>query len=312
MHASTRSARIGVALSSRTPCTIDVIIGQARRLIDAGVRSAWFGQRLDYDAISLAAIVGREVAGLIVGTSAVPVLGRHPLVVSSQAQTAQAATEGRFQLGLALGSRALAQGVLGLDFERSITGLREYLLVVRAVLEEGAVDFTGETVSARSPSGVSVPGAHPITPVLVAAMAPQALRAAGELSAGTLTFLAGPRTLAEHIVPVISKAAREAGRPAPRIVALVPGVVSANADAARPMMARHVSHFERVPSYRRVLDLEGCASAVDQAVIGDEAVVAAAVRRYLDAGATEVVFTQTDALGPVDQLLTWKVLGELG
>lgn len=37
-------------------------------------------------------------------------------------------------------------------------------------------------------------------PVLVAAMGPQALRVTGELADGTLPYLAGPKTLRDHIV----------------------------------------------------------------------------------------------------------------
>ncbi|MCW2871870.1 MAG: class F420-dependent oxidoreductase, partial [Streptomyces oryziradicis] len=34
-------------------------------------------------------------------------------------------------------------------------------------------------------------------------------------------------------------------------------------------------------------------------------------RRYFDAGATEVVLTQTDLAGDADRLRTWRLLGEL-
>ncbi|MEV0067454.1 hypothetical protein [Amycolatopsis sp. NPDC050768] len=57
-------------------------------------------------------------------------------------------------------------------------------------------------------------------------MGPEALRVTGELADGTLPYLAAPRVLGEHIVPAITKAADEAGRPAPRIVAFVAGTVT--------------------------------------------------------------------------------------
>jgi alkanesulfonate monooxygenase SsuD/methylene tetrahydromethanopterin reductase-like flavin-dependent oxidoreductase (luciferase family) len=52
-------------------------------------------------------------------------------------------------------------------------------------------------------------------------MGPRALRAAGELADGTLTYLAGPRTIEEFIAPTIARAAADAGRPPPRIIASV-------------------------------------------------------------------------------------------
>ncbi|MET9540060.1 hypothetical protein ABZY16_21520, partial [Streptomyces sp. NPDC006553] len=55
----------------------------------------------------------------------------------------------------------------------------------------------------------------------------------------------------------------------------------------------------------------GAAGAAEIAVIGDEETVAAEVRRYREAGATEVVFTATELNGEDDRVRTWNLLGEL-
>jgi hypothetical protein len=44
-----------------TPNYVDAVVDLAREAVTAGLRSAWFGQRFDYDAAALAALVGREV-----------------------------------------------------------------------------------------------------------------------------------------------------------------------------------------------------------------------------------------------------------
>ncbi|WP_030693036.1 LLM class F420-dependent oxidoreductase [Streptomyces globisporus] len=304
---------LGVTLSSTSrQLPIDDTVRLAREAHDAGLHSAWFGQSFAYDSPSLAAIVGREVPGLQVGTSAIPVFGRHPLLVSSQAQTAQAATGGRYHLGLALGTRHLTETAFGLPYQRPIGLLREFLTALRPLLETGEADFHGELLTATTPYPAAVPGAdRPPVPVLVAAMGPQALRVSGELADGVLPFLAGPRALAEHIVPAVTAAADAAGRPAPRIVALVPGVVTADAEGVRQRAAEALALYERIPSYQRAIALSGADRAAGLAVIGDEETVAAEVRRYREAGATEVVFTATDLGGEDDRRRTWKLLGEL-
>ncbi len=182
---------------------------------------------------------------------------------------------------------------------------------MRELLETGSTDFHGELLAAAPPMPAGLPGAEPPTPVLVAAMAPQALRVSGELADGILPYLAGPRTLGEHIVPAVTAAARNAGRPAPRIVAFVAGVVTDDTDGARRAALEQLAFYEQVPSYRRVIGLEGASRAGDLALIGSEETVAAGVQRYFDAGATEVVFTQTDLAGSADRLRTWRLLGEL-
>lgn len=305
------SMTLGVTLGSTAVLrTVDSTVRLAREARDAGLHSAWFGQSFAYDSPSLAAIVGREVSGLQVGTSAIPIFGRHPLLVSSQAQTAQAATGGRYHLGLALGTKHLTETGFGIPYERPIGLLREFLTALRPLLETGGADFHGELLTATTPYSAAVPGAEPAVPVLVAAMGPQALRVSGELADGILPFLAGPRALGEHIVPAVTAAAA-AGRPAPRIVALVPGVVTADAEAVRESAAEALALYERIPSYRRAVELSGASRAAEIAVIGDEETVAAEVRRYREAGATEVVFTATELSGEDDRRRTWKLLGEL-
>ncbi|MFE2531233.1 LLM class F420-dependent oxidoreductase [Streptomyces sp. NPDC059371] len=303
---------VGVALNaSDAQNQVDASVHLAQEAAAAGLRSVWFGQTFGADSPQLAALVGRAVPELHVGTSAIPVFGRHPLLVSSQAQTAQAATHGRYHLGLALGTKLLTETGFGLPFERPIARLREFLTVLRQLTETGTADFRGELLSATTPLSARVPGAESGVPLLVAAMGPQALRVSGELADGILPYLAGPRALAEHIVPAVTASAEAAGRPAPRIVALVPGVVTGDVDAVRAKATESLSFYEQIPSYARVIELSGGRRAADLAVIGDEKTLEAEVRRYRDAGATEVVFSATEIAGAADRRRTWALLGEL-
>ena len=306
---------IGIALSpfalDQSANAVDAAVDLGRSAAAAGLSSVWLGQTFSHDSLLVAAVIGREVPGIEVGTSVVPVPGRHPLLVASQAQTAQAATGGRFTLGLGLGARALSERAFGAPFDRPATRLREFLTALRSILDTGAVDFRGETLTAATPMPAAVAGATPTVPVLVAAMGPRALSATGELADGTLPFLVGPEALAEHIVAPLTAAAASAGRPRPRVVVLVPGVVTADAAAARAAAEAKTAFYDSIPSYRRVIELSGARRAAELVVYGDEEIVAARVADYFAAGATEVVFSQTDLTTPEDQQRTWRLLGEL-
>ncbi|MEV0976161.1 LLM class F420-dependent oxidoreductase [Streptomyces sp. NPDC049915] len=291
--------------------TVDEVVRQAREARASGVKSVWFGQTFGYDSPTLAAVVGREVPDIHLGSSALPVFGRHPLLVSSQAQTVQAATGGRYHLGLALGTKLFTEGAFGLPFERPVGRLREFLLALRQLTETGRADFEGELITARTPLPASVPGAEPVVPLLVAAMGPQALRVAGRLADGILPYLAGPRALEQHIVPALTRAAEEAGRPRPRVVAFVPGVVTGDPDRVRATAHEALGFYQQIPSYARVIEQSGAAHPVDLAAIGDDKHLAETVRRYRDAGATEVVVTASELGGPDDRLRTWEVVGDL-
>jgi F420-dependent oxidoreductase-like protein len=246
-----------------------------------------------------------------VGTSAVPIFARHPILVSSQAQTTQAATHGRYTLGLALGSKATTETAFGVPYDRPIARLREFLIALRALLADGSAEFRGDILTAVTPMPAAVAGATPPVPVLVAAMGPQALRVTGELADGTLPLFATPQVLARHIVPAVAGAAARAGRGSPRIAVLVPGVVTRDVEAAREAAVTATAFYDRVPSYQRMTALAGASRTAELVTLGDEQVITAAVRDYFDAGATEVIFTQTNLLGDDARLRTWRLLGEL-
>lgn len=295
---------------AETGNAVDTAVEVARRAADSGVGSVWFGQRFDHDAISLATVVGHEVPQLQVGVSAVPIFARHPILVASQAQTAQAATHGRFHLGVALGAKSLIEAAFGITYERPVARLEQFLKALRELTTSGTADLRGDLITATPPLSTTVPGAPP-SPLLVAAMGPRALEVTGRLADGTLPFLAGPRALSEHIAPTITAAARDAGRPPPRIVALVASVVTDDVETARARAYDDLAFYETIPSYRRALDLSGATRAGDLALIGNEETVDAGIQEYLAAGATEIVLSHTNMVGEESRSRTWRLAGEL-
>jgi len=138
----------------------------------------------------------------------------------------------------------------------------------------------GLTLTAFSPYQ-AYPGPAPVItgppPVLVAALGPQMLRLAGRHADGTALWMGGAQYLASDAVPTITAAAREAGRAAPRVVAGLPVCVTDNADAVRAEVNATFARYGQLPSYRAVLDKGGAAGPADVALIGDEAVVLAAL-----------------------------------
>jgi F420-dependent oxidoreductase-like protein len=303
---------IGLTLSP-TPSknAVDHYVEVASMAADAGVGAIWISQFFEVDALSMAALIGHAVPDVAVGTAVVPVYPRHPLVVAAQALTAQAASHGRFRLGLGLGSPPLVERVYGTEVVRPIRHAREYLAALRSAMETGEVDLRGETLTAVAPMPVVVPGAEVPPPILFASVGEQSLRLAGELADGTFPYLASPATLAESIVPTISAAAASAGRPAPRIVMVVPAIVTSDVGGVRDRAAAHMAFYDDVPAARVSLRREGAAHAHELAVIGDEETVAAAIERYFEAGATEVSIAYTDIGTPEEQARTIALLGRL-
>ncbi|ATY15533.1 TIGR03564 family F420-dependent LLM class oxidoreductase [Amycolatopsis sp. AA4] len=293
---------VGLTLPAlpRDPITVTEVLNQAREAEEAGAASIWFAQLPSgHDALAVAALAGQVTSRVEIGTSVVPIYPRHPLVLAAAARTASEVTDGRFTLGIGLGAKNFLEPVYGTPYPPPVRHLREYLTVLRALFAGEQVDFTGSTVEVH----LSEPA--PATPisVLVAAMGPQALRVTGELADGTLPYLASPRALSNLIVPGIG--------PGKRVIAAVPAVVTSDVEAVRERAAQELGFYGSIPSYQRVLKEGGVENAAELVLIGDEETVAAGVQRYFDAGATDVLLTQTALHTDEDRRRTWRLTGEL-
>jgi F420-dependent oxidoreductase-like protein len=261
--------------------------GHVKGAIEAendGFDCAWYPQIFTADVMTAIAVAGSQTQRVELGTSVVPVYTRHPVAMAQQAASVQAATGGRFSLGIGLSHAPVVEGMWGMSYDRPAVYMREYLSVVRALLETGRADLDGEVMKVHA--SLQHPLPKPL-PVLIAALAPVMLRLAGTTADGTITWMVGPKTLESHIVPRLTKAAAEAGRPRPRVVACLPVAVTDDVAAARERAARSFAVYGSLPNYQRVLGIEGAAGPAEVSIVGDEAEVERQLREFASAGATE-------------------------
>ena len=189
-------------------------------------------------------------------------------------------------LGIGLSHKIVIEDMFGYDFGRPILHMREYLAVLLPLLDKQPVSFSGATV--RANIGLTTPSPGRV-PVVVAALGAQMLRLAGEQTDGTILWMTGPATVRDHIVPVITAAAENVGRPSPRVVCILPVCVTDDPDRARERAARVFAIYGDLPSYRAMLDREGAAGPADVAIVGDEDAVAAQIGSLAEAGVTDFV-----------------------
>jgi F420-dependent oxidoreductase-like protein len=277
--------RIGIGIDERG-YTLGQVLNAARAAASAGIGTFWMGQHADWDPLLALTLAAREVPGIGVGTAIALTYPRHPLTLAAEALSVQAATGNRLTLGVGLSHQPVIEGQYGYSYQRPARHLREYLSALGPLLRGESIDYQGETLRAKG--AVAVAGAKPPA-LLVAALGPALLRIAGELADGTITNWAGPKVLDEHVVPTISAAARAAGRPAPRVLAMVMVSVTSDPDGVRDWVAGHFGLAATLASYRAILDRGGAAGVADMVVAGDTTAVEAELRRMADAGATEFV-----------------------
>ena len=276
--------RIGLGLE--TGGTVDEVVARAGALAATGVSSLWASQIFGWDTLTALAVVGRDVPEVELGTAVIPVHPRHPTMLAAQALTVQSASGGRLTLGIGLSHQVVVEGMWGFSFDRPAQYMREYLSILVPMLHGEQVSFQGEVLRTNTLGPLDAPGAA-APPVVVAALGPVMLGIAARQAQGTITWMVGPVTLAEHIVPTITAAAAEAGRPAPRVVVTLPVCVTDDVDTGRRRAARIFDVYGQLPSYRAMLDREKVAGPADVAIVGDEDAVAEGIARFATAGATE-------------------------
>lgn len=264
---------------------VDTALEHMARSRDDGFDSYWLAQTTLLDALTVLAAGGaRGAAPAEVGTAVVATFPRHPTALAIQALTVQALVPGRLVLGIGVSHRPTVEDRLGMAFDRPVRHVADYLSVLEGLLVDGRVAYRGEVFTAEV-EGVRPPVEVPS--VMVAALGPQMLRLAGARTDGTILWMVGPRTIRDHVAPVIRDAAAAAGRRPPRIVCSLPVCVTDEPARVRAFAADVFAGYGDLPSYRAMLDREGAAGPGDVCVVGDEAAVAHALDELADAGATD-------------------------
>ena len=267
---------------------LDDAIAQVKDIKARGFKTAWLAQIFGMDALTAITVMGREVPDIEFGTAVIPTYPRHPQMLAMQALTTQAAIGNRLALGIGLSHQLVIEGMYGMSFDKPARHMREYLSILKPLLDGENVQTSGDTLTWRGMGPLDIRGAEP-PQVLLAALAPRMLELAGSVADGTVTWMTGPTTVGDHIVPSINKAAESAGKPTPRVGVGLPVCITNDPDGARAEAATLFAIYGQLPSYRAMLDREGAEGPADVAIVGDEETVAKGIRRVADAGATDFV-----------------------
>lgn len=262
-----------------------------------GFGSYWLAQTGGVDALTVFASHGENGSDLNLGTAVIPTWVVHPQVLAGQALTTQAAVGGRLILGLGLAHEPSVTGFWKLAWERPVRQMIDFLDVLQPLLAEGSVAHDGHFWSYQG----QIPRITDEPPkVMIAALGEQMLRLAGRRTDGTILWCVGEKTIAAHIAPTINAAAEAADRPEPSIVCSIPVWVTDDPAPARAFIAEILAIYAELPSYRRVLDIEGVHGLGELALVGSADEVSARLGAIAEAGATD--FTAVPMGGTPDEV----------
>jgi F420-dependent oxidoreductase-like protein len=269
----------GIALAS-----IGEVREVARYAVAAGFDSLWISHANAVDPIVALACTAEETAGLSeVGTSVVPLYGRHPIGLAQLARTAQSALDGRFTLGIGAASLQAVRASMGLSWDRPLAFTRDFIDGLQPLLAGEQADVEGNEVTTHGQLNITAAD----TPILLAALGPKMLDLAGRRVQGTTVGQCGPHTIASYIAPTLRAAADAAGRPEPRIMALIRICVTDDVAGAYALARETATRYRAVPSYAAVQDREGLDDPAQLHLIGTWERVLDGLSAYADAGVTD-------------------------
>jgi 5,10-methylenetetrahydromethanopterin reductase len=299
--------RIGLGIGSdgRRPVSFDELISQAQRAEQAGFASVWIPNNTGIDALTAATVCGRQTQRIEIGTAVVPTFVRHPYAMAQQALSVHAAIGHRLVLGIGLSHAIVIEDSLGLSYRKSYSHMKDYLAVLAPLMREGRVHTTQGQFRVHARLDIAVERACPL---VIAALAPKMLALAGQLADGTITWMTGPKTLADHTVPRIREAAAAAQRPAPRVIAAFPISVTDDAERARRVAAQFLEPHAKLPSYRAMLEREGGNDLASVAIVGDEETVRRQLRALQALGVTDLLAAPFRGSRDEGSERTWTLL----
>lgn len=179
---------------------------------------------------------------------------RHPFEAALQARTMAMTVGHPIVAGFGPGAVDLQRRMLGAPYASQLGAVRDYVTIVRALLETGIVEHQGEFFSCDCMLP-TVPG--PPIEIGLGVLRPAMARLAGEVADVAITWLTPAKYLAEVVVPALRAGAEAAGRPMPKLVAMVPFALSGpDRTPAELALASNSGHMA-LPHYRDMLNRSG-------------------------------------------------------
>jgi F420-dependent oxidoreductase-like protein len=278
-----KGLRIGVQVAASDATGLIAQIVEAER---AGVDVAWMTTGgLAADPLPVFAAAARETQRISFGTSIMPTFPRHPLALAQAAQVVAQLAPNRLLIGVGTSTKRVIEGTFGIPFQRSQRELREYVTVLKAILQHGAVSFSGEVYQAKGAL------AEPVqVPVMAAALHTSAYRLCGEVADGAISWVSPLSYLRDAAVPALLAGARRAGRAKPAMVAHVAIAVSDDPVAVRDAFRRQLGIYPRFPVYADMFREAGFPEALE-GKFSDAMVDAVAI-----SGSTDIVIDRMRGL----------------
>jgi F420-dependent oxidoreductase-like protein len=220
-----------------------------------GFDSVWTAEAYGSDAVTPATWILALTQKIHVGTAIMQMPARTPACAAMTAMTLDHLSGGRFRLGLGPSGPQVVEGWHGASYAKPLTRAREYIEIIRAILERKApveyegyhyqIPYRGKDATGLGKPLKSILHGNPKLPIYVAAMRPKALETAAEIADGCFPLWMHPER-PETILEPVEAGLKKAGKTfadfdiAPGCTVILGDDVTAVRDMVKPMLALYI------------------------------------------------------------------------
>jgi F420-dependent oxidoreductase-like protein len=316
-----------LAVALRVSANAGVNMDLVRGAEELGYEAVWCGEAYGTDAVSPVAWVLAQTRKIKAGTSILQIPARTPACAAMTAMTLQALSGNRFLCGIGPSGPQVVEGWHGVPFGKPLARTREYIAVIRRILErEAPLEFAGEhyQIPYRGPGATglgkplrSIIHGDPSLKIYTAAIAPAGLRTAGEVADGTLPFFMSPEQ-AEAIVGPVREGLAKAGNGktladfdlAPYVRVAIGDDLAACREAIRPNFALYIGGMgARAKNFyndlAKRMGYEAAAATIQDHYLAGR-------RKEAEAAVPDALIDETSLIGPKerirDRLQAWQAI----
>ena len=307
--------RLGVAAMGGSSAEV---VSRIELFEQMGISAAWLttGGTMP-DGITLFSAAAVKTNKILMGTCITPTYPRHPLTAIQQIRVVTSLAPGRFRLGLGPSHRVIVEPTYGYSFGKPITNLKEYIHIIRSLINHNEIDFDGHEWYAHAQFGPDFDSgerdALAQMPIMASALRPKSYEVCGAVSDGAISWVCPGEYLNSIALPSLELGAQQAGRATPPLVAHAPVCVHDNLEEGRIASREQLARYPKSPLYQEMFAESGHPEArnglwsdgmLDDVVfIGDEETVTFKLKRLFDLGATEIIAHPVVAGGDPTQSL---------
>jgi alkanesulfonate monooxygenase SsuD/methylene tetrahydromethanopterin reductase-like flavin-dependent oxidoreductase (luciferase family) len=195
---------------------------------------------------------------------------RHPHEAALQARSMAMTTGQSVIAGFGPGAKLVQQALYGEAYASPLTAAREYLTMVRGLLDGEHVAIKGDYFSCE---GALAAFASPPVELGLGVLRPRMARLAGEVADVAITWLTPANYLRDTLAPALREGAVSVGRPMPRLTAMVPLALTRPDHSATELALASNERHLRAPHYIDMLRKSGIDVVGDDPVSDAEALV---------------------------------------